>query len=131
MKTKTCFIIACSLFALAPPAQASDDNARDIAKQLQVHRQAEERLLHGFAIGNHAQVTSAAVDIAAAEAYLQVSGFSGNDPRLMGGLFMRYDNPESFSAKVFDKKLHNLTNFQIAPVDAFSQVDWNDIGGAQ
>jgi len=121
-------ITGIAVLALAGTAQASD-NSRDIARQLQTHQQAEEQLLHGLATGDMAQVSSAAIDIATSETYLQVSGFPGNDPRLLGALYRKNDSPQAFAAKVFHKRLNELTGFQIVPVDAFSQVNWNRIEG--
>jgi len=126
--THTILLTGIALILLATTAQASD-NARDIARQLQAHQQAEEQLLHALAVGDEAQISSAAIDIATSETYLQVSGFPGNDPRLLGALFQKNDSPNAFAVKVFHKRLNELTGFHIAPGDAFTQVNWNRVEG--
>jgi len=117
-----------TLTALTTTVHASD-NGRDIAQLLQAHQQAEDQLLHGLATSNQEQISSAAIDIITSETYLQVSSFSGNDPRLLGALFKKNDSPQVFATKVFHKRLKELTGFQVMPSDAFTQVNWNRVKG--
>jgi len=130
MKTaSTLSMIIIALFICSMPVLASD-NDHCIAKQLEAHQQAEQQLLQGFATGNQKQSYKAAVDIAASETYLQVCGFSGDDPRMHGALIGENSTPESYAVAVFHKRLNELTRFQSDASKAFSEVNWNRIEGS-
>jgi len=117
-----------ALLVCSMPAHATDKN-RCISKQLQAHQIAEQQLLRGFATGNREDAYNAAVDIVTSETYLQVCGFSGNDPRIHGALGNRSGTPDSYAAAVFHKRLFELTHFQPEPEKAFLDVNWNRIEG--